>query len=755
MKRIILFLMVLLSVPSLAQEVTEDSLAVVENEVVPEINYLTINTDQQNSMIYINDEFVGFNKVSKLLNVGEPYTWKVECDMYRLVNGNDTMTSGDAVVVDIKMQAAYGILNVTSVPEENAVVFVDNKHVGNTPLSSVKMKIGQHKMLVFKDEYDPYHYDFEVFGYDTVAVDVTMISNVKNITIKAEEDSDIYVDNEFKGVGSWFGNVSMGSHIFEARKISHKPFSLQAAIQQEDGNDTILLGAPTPLYGRLELDTEPTGASVYVADECIGKTPFAKNLLIGEYELVLKNEEKADLTLNVNIEENDTLALKEKFADSKRVFIMTDRSGDSLFVNDKYVGNTPQTLYLTYNVHTIKAVRDKYNVTNELDAFFASDTVEYFVGKEMQIVTDSEKDRVYIDGEKIGKAPCTAKLSYGTHQLKITRGKYVYERTIAVEDDGLEELEIKLGKNVTIKTMDKGDKVYVDGKYLGKTPLTKYMYYGDREVKIVRNKELEKTHTITVSDDEVNEYTLYIGQLVTLESTKKGDHIYIDGIKQGRSPLEYDMPIGNHEVMVKRHRKTDVQRLYIIKDGQSHFYFRPAKETINEFIANGMKFFTLNASSLEGKYSYGISWGSYKKVGWHISLLTNFDMVNGEYQTGINQFLTKYNETPDATELTDKQLNSRLAATAGLMFKVAGPVYLKLGGGYAMYTTLDQATNEEWYKSSNPKDINYNGLLLTGGLQFNLKNFVISTDLNTTQNFEFMEFKVGIGFSKKKDKNKK
>lgn len=755
MKKMIFFLMVLLSLPSLAQEVVEDSLAVAENEIVPEINYLNINTDQQNSMIYINDEFVGFNKVSKLLNVGEPYTWKVECDMYRLANGNDTMTSGDAVVVDVKMQAAYGILNVTSSPEENAVIFVDNKHVGNTPLSSVKMNIGQHKMLVYKDEYEPYHYDFEVFGYDTVAVDVTMISNVKNISIKAEDNSDIYVDNEFKGVGSWFGNVSYGSHIFEARKISHKPFSLQANIQQEGGNDTILLGLPTPIYGRLELTTVPSGASVYLADKYLGKTPFAENFLIGEYEFVLKNEAKADITLNVNIEENETLVLEEKFADSKRVFVMTDRSGDSLFVNDKYVGNSPQTLYLTHDVHIIKAVRDKYNVINELDVFFANDTVEYFVGKEMQIVTDSEKDRVYIDGEKIGKAPCTAKLSYGTHDLKITRGKYVYERTIAVEDDGLKELKVELGKKVTIKTTDKGDKVYVDGKYFGKTPLTKYMYYGNREVKIVRDKELEKTHTITVSDDDVNVYTLYIGQLVTLESTKKGDDIYIDGIKKGDSPLVYDMPIGNHEVLVKRHRKTDVQRLYIIKDGQSHFYFKPAKETINEFIANGMKFFTLNASSLQGKYSYGVSWGSYKKVGWHISLLTNFDIVDGEYHTGINQFLTEYNEiAPDAAELTGKQLNSRLAATAGLMFKVAGPVYLKLGGGYAMYTTLDQAVTEEWYKSSNSKDINYNGLLLTGGLQFNLKNLVISTDLNTTQNFEFMEFKVGIGFSKKKNKNK-
>ena len=94
MKKIVLFLMVLMSVPSLAQDVVEDTLAVVENAVMPEINYLTITSDQQNSMIYINGEFVGFNKAVKSLNVGEAYTWKVECDMYQPESGNDTMTSG-------------------------------------------------------------------------------------------------------------------------------------------------------------------------------------------------------------------------------------------------------------------------------------------------------------------------------------------------------------------------------------------------------------------------------------------------------------------------------------------------------------------------------------------------------------------------------------------------------------------------------------------------------------------------------------
>ena len=752
MKKIILFLMVLISVPSLAQDVIEDTLAVVENEVVPEGNYLTINTDQQHSMIYVNDVFVGFNKVAKLLNVGEAYTWKIECDMYQPVNGKDTMSSGEAVVLNVEMQAAFGILNVTSSPEDNAVIFIDNKHVGNTPLASIKMPLGQHKMLVFKNSYDPYHYDFEIIGNDTVNVDVEMISNVKNVIIVAEDMSEIYVDNEFKGIGNWDGYLAFGAHIFEAKKVSHKPALLLENIKQDENIDTVFLSSPTPIYGSLDISTTPSGASVYIANEYIGKTPLVENILIGEYELTLKNEACADIIMNINVTENNPLLIDEKFDPSKKIFVKTDKSGDSLFVNDIYVGLSPQHLYLTYNVHNIKAVRGKYDVTNEIDVLYASDTIDVFVGKEMKIVTDREKDKVYLDEKKIGKSPCTTKISYGTHELKVTRGKHVYKKMLVVEDDGIEEVKVKLGENVTFKTTNKGDKVYVDNKYIGKAPVTKYVYYGNRDVKIVRDKELENTHKISVrEDDDINEYTLYIGQLVTLESNKKGDDIYIDGVKKGRSPLEYDMPIGNHEILVKRNRKTDIQKLYIIKDGQTHFYFKPTRESIDEFISQGMKFFTLNASRLDGKNSYGISLGSYKKVGWHFSLLTNFDIVDGEYQTGLNQFLTKYDEiSPDAVDFTGKQLNSRLSATAGLMFKVAGPVYLKLGGGYAMYSTFDQAANEEWYKSVS--DINYNGLLLTGGLQFNLRNFVISTDLNTTKDFEFMEFKVGIGFSKKKNK---
>ena len=81
MKKLMLLMLVLFSLPSMAQsnlmedslsavsDVVVDTLEVLNVEPVQNINYLTINADQQGSMIYVNDEFAGFDTVTKLLNI--------------------------------------------------------------------------------------------------------------------------------------------------------------------------------------------------------------------------------------------------------------------------------------------------------------------------------------------------------------------------------------------------------------------------------------------------------------------------------------------------------------------------------------------------------------------------------------------------------------------------------------------------------------------------------------------------------------
>ena len=71
----------------------------------------------------------------------------------------------------------------------------------------------------------------------------------------------------------------------------------------------------------------------------------------------------------------------------------------------------------------------------------------------------------------------------------------------------------------------------------------------------------------------------------------------IDGKKVGYTPVEIDVPEGNHVVKVKRNRKFDVKNMHVVKDGNMGYYkFNPRKESYSQFIDNGMRFFTFNAA---------------------------------------------------------------------------------------------------------------------------------------------------------------
>ena len=52
----------------------------------------------------------------------------------------------------------------------------------------------------------------------TTNATLKMSANFVNVTISTDSQSDIYVDEEYKGTGRWTGRLSDGSHIFEARK---------------------------------------------------------------------------------------------------------------------------------------------------------------------------------------------------------------------------------------------------------------------------------------------------------------------------------------------------------------------------------------------------------------------------------------------------------------------------------------------------------------------------------------------------------
>ena len=230
--------------------------------------------------------------------------------MYHTETGSVTLN--ERTVIDKKLRPNFGYLNVSTTPEQGAKVFVDEEYVGQSPVKTDKLKSGSHSVRVMKDMYKMAEKSFTVTDGQTTNAKLNMSANFVNVTINTDTQSDIYVDEEYKGKGQWTGRLSDGAHIFEARKTNHHASkkSLDLVLGE---TKTINIDAPKPINGEIEINSTPMGATIYIDGKNYGETPnYISDILIGEHELKLTKQGYAELKKTITIKEGETLAINEK-----------------------------------------------------------------------------------------------------------------------------------------------------------------------------------------------------------------------------------------------------------------------------------------------------------------------------------------------------------------------------------------------------------------------------------------------------------
>lgn len=283
----------------------------------PKNNFVSIIADQADSFIYIDDEYVGQKEAFKSLSIGSTHTWRIECELYHTESGTLTVVEGDNII-ERNMRPAYGYLNITTIPENGALVFINNKQVGETPYKSDKLPSGTYKVRVMKEMFKTTEQTLIVNDEQTTDATIDMSANFVTLTIVTDADSDIYVDEQYKGKGSWTGRVSDGAHLLEARKESHKTNSVEVNLNPGE-TQTIEIEAPKPICGFLEISSIPMQAEIFIDGKNVGKTPKVLNdLVIGTHELVLKKQGYNDVKKNITIIENETLSITEKLSEADK-----------------------------------------------------------------------------------------------------------------------------------------------------------------------------------------------------------------------------------------------------------------------------------------------------------------------------------------------------------------------------------------------------------------------------------------------------
>ena len=268
--------------------------------------YLIMKITPPSAIVKIDDiEAISENGVvSKFLPYGK-HTYSVSDPFYKDDQGVIEIGS-ERKELNIILSPNYGKLLISSNPENGAKVTIDGegKIAGVTPFTTENLTKGKHNFRFQLAQYATKDTAIVVDGDgSTKDVSVTMSANFGYVKITAPENSYIYINNENKGRSYWSGRLTEGMYFVEAKKDSYRTTSRNINVVR--GQDqSIELEAPKPIYGMLNINSHPVGASVYVDGEMIGTTPNVfNNILVGSRSITLKNKGYQDYTSNLNIEE--------------------------------------------------------------------------------------------------------------------------------------------------------------------------------------------------------------------------------------------------------------------------------------------------------------------------------------------------------------------------------------------------------------------------------------------------------------------
>lgn len=579
--------------------------------------FLVFNVTPDDAMVTVNGDpwpVVG-GVAQKMVDFGT-YRYYIDAPDYHATNGkvevNDTK---DKVTVNVELTPAFGFLKITGDMEvlQEATVYVDGRNGSEAVRGSKRLGNGTHDVRIIDSRYLPYEQTVEIVEGQTYNLYVELEANYATVTLQVDSDAAIYVNDQFKGHGSWTGNLGAGNYNLECRKNGCRTTRLPQTITKGMMGDTIQLEAPKPVKGVLAVSSNPTGATIYIDGENMGETPMRiTTVLIGEHKLLLEKQGCAPLTKTIVIPDGTPL-----------------------------------------------------NVDEHLDT----------------------------------------------------------------------------GCNITVRTMRIGDKVYVDGEYAGEAPVFKPLGYGSHAVTVVRGeKRVEKTVEV-VSGSRDMELFVEFGRLVTINTDREGDNLFIDGSDEGYSPLMIEVPVGKHLIHAERGKKyADLEIDVPESGGNTTYQLTLHSESATHYAEKGVNFVTLNlAYSPSPQVSYGATFGSVRKLGWFVTAMNNFDFMATNYSmTASEEGLVDgfyYDYTGDS-------YSTRLSVMAGMIARIAGPVCMRFGAGYGMRVKSWSTAQGELVRFSNDS---FTGVDATMGMQLNLKGFVVSLDAVTT-NFQTVEAKVGFGY---------
>ena len=380
---------------------------------------------------------------------------------------------------------------------------------------------------------------------------------------------------------------------------------------------------------------------------------------------------------------------------------------------------------------------------------------------------------IYIDNTNGNDALYHARrLGSGQHKVRVLHPLYKpYEQSVTIADNDTTKLNVNMNANFSTVTLqvDADAEIWVNGERKGVRNWT-----GDLEANNYIIECRMDNHRPSVVQKAITE--MMSGQTITLpiptpingrlvvSSMPSFAKLFIDGREMGETPMTLnDVLIGKHSLRLEKEGYAPLEKDFVIEEGtplvleetlQDTEPVKPPvveikpkeKDTVKDeqqlpVPSQRMGFILFNgAFSVAPQSSFGLTMIQVKKLGWYVSLMSNFNFTKADYTCEadgsiINSPFLEYTYTGERT-------TAHYAVSLGFVGEIVGPLYAYVGAGYGSRTLLWKLDDGNWVA---PVDNRYRGVLAEAGLMTHFKGFAFSVGM-TSIGFKELEFKFGVGY---------
>ncbi|MGM9844286.1 MAG: PEGA domain-containing protein [Muribaculaceae bacterium] len=276
--------------------------------------YVMFRVEPQNAMLEFDGGVLALNAgtATKRMPFGT-YFYKVSAPLYHTqessVDVNDPVNKH---IVNVSLLPAYGYITIPATGElSGAKVYVNNEYKGETPYNSGPIASGTYDVSIVKEMYTPLQGKVTVTDNQTTTYSPALKADFAEVSLTTGADSEIWINGEYKGKGTWKGRLSTGTYLVEGRKEYHKSVSKEVAIAPEMQGETKAIGAPTPIYGSLDINSSPADAEITLDGKVIGTTPmYIADYIIGTHAIKITKAGYSTYNENITLMEGETKTIE-------------------------------------------------------------------------------------------------------------------------------------------------------------------------------------------------------------------------------------------------------------------------------------------------------------------------------------------------------------------------------------------------------------------------------------------------------------